>query len=187
MGKFLTGKARLEQTDRKRVWKLLDNEVYKANDGDIYIAPRNMYTDNYTIPLWISALAGSPVDYDTRCSHIHDSMCFLHHAILINLTEKELRDKGYLKFSEKNNTWVCEDIPVEYLYKRKVGKMEANNILYECMEAVGAPLSDRVKLRLGTIFNIGWFIDVWTNKIFELDLNRIYEEDYWRENVPVRR
>ena len=73
MCKFLTGKARLQQTDKKRIWKLLDNEVYKANDGNIYMAPRNMQTDNYTVPLWAAPLGGSPVDYDTRCSHIHDS------------------------------------------------------------------------------------------------------------------
>ena len=40
MGKFLTGKSRVQQTDRKRIWKLLDNEVYKADDGVIYLAPR---------------------------------------------------------------------------------------------------------------------------------------------------
>lgn len=44
MCRFLTGKARLQQTDRRRIWKLLDNEVFKANDDKIYLAPRNMYT-----------------------------------------------------------------------------------------------------------------------------------------------
>ena len=185
--KFLTGKARLQQTDRKRVWKLLDNIIYKAKNGKIYMAPRNMYTDCYTIPLWAAPFGGSPIDYDTRASIMHDCVCYIHGAILIKLTEKELRDKGYLRFSDKNNMWVCEDIPAEFLYTEEMGKMEANNLLYECMEATEIPLIDRIKLRTGTIFNIGWIIDLWTNKVFNVDLNKVYEEEYWRENVPVRR
>ena len=187
MCKFLTGKSRLQQSDRKRVWRLLDNEVFKANDGTLHMAPRNMLSDNYTIPLWMAAIAGSPVDYDTRCSHIHDQVCYSHEALIINLTEKELRDKGYLRFSDKKNMWVCEDVPAEFLTKREMGKMEANNLLYECMEAAGEPLWSSLIIRVGTIFNAGWIIDLLTHKVFELDLNRVYDEEYWRENVPIRR
>ena len=187
MCKFLTGKSRLQQSDRKRVWRLLDNEVFKANDGTLYMAPRNMLSDNYTIPLWMAVIAGSPVDYDTRCSHIHDQVCYSHAALIINLTEKELRDKGYLRFSDKKNMWVCEDVPAEFLMSKEMGKMEANNLLYECMEAAGENWWSSFILRVGTIFNIGWIIDLLTHKVFELDLNRVYDEEYWRENVPIRR
>lgn len=186
MGKFLTGKARLQQIDRKRMWKLLDNELYKANDGKIYMAPRNMYTDNYTIPSFVAIIAGSPIDYDTRCSHIHDQLCYSHEALLIKLTEAELRSRGYLRFFEKNNMWVCENIPAEFLYTEKRGKFAANNLLYECMEAAGESWLSRVLVRFGTCFNIGWFIDILTHKVFDLDLNRVYEESFWRENVPQR-
>lgn len=186
MCRFLTGKARIQQTDRKRVWKLLDNEVYKANDGKLYLAPRTMYTDNYTIPLWASWIAGSPVDYDTRCSHIHDQFCYNHQALMITLTEEELREKGYLKYSEKTVMWVCEDIPVKYLVKRKVSKFETNNMLYECMEAAGEPWLSRALVRAGVAFNIGWYIDSWTGKVFDLDLSRIYDEKYWREHVKAK-
>ena len=82
--------------------------------------------------------------------------------------------------------WVCEDIPAEYLFKKKVGKIETNNILYECMEAADVPLMARLKIRAGVVFNIGWHIDILTHKVFELDLNRVYEEEFWRENVPRR-
>ena len=183
MCRFLTGKARLQQTEKKRVWKLLDNEVYKANDGRLYLAPRTMQTDNYTIPCWIAWVAGSPVDHDTRCSHIHDQFCYNREALMINLTEKELRDKGYLRYFEKSNMWVCEDIPAEYLAKRKVGKWETDNMLYECMEAANIPFLSRCIIRFGVLFNIGWLIDLWTNKIFELDLDRVYDEKYWDEHV----
>ena len=92
MCRFLTGKARLQQTDKKRIWKLFDNELYKADDGNIYLVPRNMQTDNYTIPCWIAWLAGSPVDYDTRASHLHDLWCYVREALVVTLTEKEFYD-----------------------------------------------------------------------------------------------
>lgn len=186
MCRFLTGNARAQQTDRKRMWKLLDNVVYKADDGKLYLAPRNMYTDFYTIPGFVAPVAGSPVDYDTRCCVIHDQVCYSHQALMINLTEKELMDKGYYRYSEKNNMWICEDIPAEFLYTEKKSKFAANNLLYECMKACNVPLWDRLKIRLGTCFNAGWHIDILTHKVFELDLNRVYEEEFWRENVPRR-
>ena len=186
MCKFLTGNARAQQTDRKRMWKLLDNVLYKANNGKLYLAPRNMYTDFYTIPGFVAPIAGSPVDYDTRCSHIHDQLCYNREALMINLTEEELRNKGYLRFSEKNMMWVCEDVPAEYLTKRKVGKWETDNMLYECMEAANIPFISRCIIRFGVLFNIGWVIDKLTNKVFELDLNRVYEEEYWNEHVPAK-
>ena len=186
MCRFLTGNARAQQTDRKRMWKLLDNVLYKANNGKLYLAPRNMYTDFYTIPGFAAVVAGSPIDYDTRCCVEHDLGCYSHTMLIVNLTEKELRDKGYLRFSDKKNMWVCEDIPAEFLYTEKIGKVGVNNLLYECMEACGVPLWDRIKIRIGVCFNFGWYIDILTHKIFELDLNRVYEEDFWRENVPQR-
>ena len=106
MGKFLTGKARLQQIDRKGYWRLLDNEIYKDDNGDIHITPRNMLSDNYTIPLWIDLLVGSPVDFDTRCCHLHDLQCFSHETLTVALTEEELIKKGYLRYSEKNKMWI---------------------------------------------------------------------------------
>lgn len=186
MCRFLTGKARLQQTDKRRIWKLLDNEIYKANDGKIYIVPRNMQTDSYTIPCWIAWLAGSPVDHDTRASHLHDELCYGHEAIVVNLTEKELRDKGYLRFLEKHNMWICEDIPAEYLSKEKVSKVKTDNLLYECMKAAYVPRINRIIIRGGVFFNIGWLIDFWTGKVFEFELEKIYEEEYWDKHVRAK-
>lgn len=183
MCKFLTGSARIQQTNRRRIWRLLDNEVFLSNKGELLLAPRNMLSDNYTIPLWISFIAGSPVDFDTRGSHIHDELCYCREALIINLTVEELKEKGYLRFSEKNNMWVCEDVPAEFLKKRKVTKLEANNILYGCMEASGVPLLNRIIIRLGVVFNIGWFIDYLLGRVFKLDLDRVYTKEYWDENV----
>lgn len=187
MCKFLTGPARIEQTERKRTWKLLDNEVFKANDGTLYLAPRNMFSDNYTIPMWMSWLAGSPVDFDTRCSHVHDLCCYAHEALIINLTEKELRDRGYLRYSDKNKMWVCEDVPSECLGTKELSKLKTNNLLYECMEASGVPFINRWIIRIGVIFNVGWFLDSLFNRIIYLDLEEVYSEDYWKEELNARR
>ena len=183
MCKFLTGPARLQQTKKKRIWKLIDNEVFKADDGKLYLAPRNMYTDNYTIPMWVAIIAGSPVDLDTRCSHVHDQFCYNREALMINLTEGDLIAKGYLRFSHPNNIWICEDVPAEFLTKRKVGKWETNNMLYCCMKAAGVPLFNRILVRLGVCFNIGWYIDLLLGKVFELELDKVYSEEYWDEHV----
>lgn len=183
MCKFLTGKARVQQTELKRIWKLLDNELFKADNGKIYMAPRNMYTDFYTIPCWVAFVAGSPVDYDVRCSSCHDEFCYTHTALIVTLTEEELKEKGFLRYSEKNKMWICEDVPVEFLAKEKIGKFRANNIFYECMVSSGVPLISRLIIRAGVACNLNWFIYKWVGKVFELELNRVYDEAYWREHV----
>ena len=179
MCRFLTGASRLQQTKKKRVWKLLDNEVFKANDGTIYIAPRTFQSDNFTIPLFLAWLTGSPVDFDTRCSHIHDVFCSTHYALVIKLSEEELKDKGYLRYSEKNKMWICEDIPPEFISKKKIGKFKANNIFYECMEVSGVPKFYRVLYRIGVALNLNWFISVLFKKVVNPDLNKIYTDSYW--------
>ena len=183
MCKFLTGKARIQQVERKGYWRLLDNEVYKDDNGDIHLTPRNMLTDNYTIPLWIDLFVGSPVDFDTRCSHAHDLQCYSHEALLVNLTEEELKEKGYLRYSEKNKMWICEDVPPEFLSTRKISKLGANNMLFRSMRAAGIPLWDRIKVRIGVSFNLNWFIYKWLGKTFDLDLEKIYTEAFWEEHV----
>ena len=186
MGKFLVGKARVQQTDKKRIWKLLDNEVYKADDGKIYLAPRNMYSDFYTIPYLVMPIAGSPIDYDARSCHLHDALCYAHEALLINLTEEELKEKGYLRYSEKVGMWVCEDVPPEYLAKEKVSKCKANNILYESMRAAGESLISCILIRVGVAANLRWFINEWLDNVLELDFNRVYDEEYWRGFVGTK-
>lgn len=186
MGRFLTGKARVQQTDKKRIWKLLDNEVYKADDGRIYLAPRSMYSDFYTIPSWCAVLAGSPVDYDARGAHIHDEMCYCHESLLIALTEEELKEKGYLRYSEKVGMWVCEDVPAEYLAKEKVSKYKANNILYECMRAAGENWLNCILIRLGVSMNLRWLLNELLDNVLELDFNKVYQEDYWRGFVGTK-
>ena len=83
MGRFLTQKVRMEQCCQRRYWHTLDNELYKDDDGTIYIVPRHFKTDNFTIPSWVAFLAGSPVDFRVEPSHVHDIQCDFHKAIYV--------------------------------------------------------------------------------------------------------
>ena len=183
MGKFLTGASRIKQVNRKRVWSLIDNELYKDDDGSIHLAPRSMYTDNYTIPMFIAIIAGSPVDYSVLSSHQHDLCCFTKQILCVELTETELKDKGLLWYNERAKMWVCENIPPEYLYTKEVSKKEANDMFYRCMKACDIPTFNRYLYRFGVCFNLMWYVDDWRGKVFKLDLSQIYNEEYWDKNT----
>ncbi len=179
MGQYLTNKVRLEQTSKKRVFRILDNELYKDDDGTIYIVPRFFCTDNYTIPLWVSFIGGSPVDYRVEPSHLHDLACYSFYVVYTILNEDELKEKGYYRYSTSRQLWVCENIPKEYLSMKKVSKKEANDLLYRAMKAAGIPLLKRIIVRIGVFFNIGWFIIKFKKSQFILDLDNFYEQSFW--------
>ena len=179
MGRYLTQKVRIEQTNKTRIFRTLDNELYKDDDGTICIVPRYFQTDNYSIPLWISVIGGSPVDYRIEPSHEHDIQCIFHKLIYVTLTEEELLEKGYYRFSEHRQLWVCEDIPKEYLAVKPVSKFQANNMLYRGMRSVGTPLYKCCVVRAGVACNLQWYIDSWKKEVPPVDLDRFYDYDYW--------
>lgn len=179
MGAFLTEKVRLEQTGKTRVFRILDNELYQDDDEVIYIVPRYMQTDNYTIPLWISTIGGSPVDYRLEPSHLHDLACYSFSVIYVNLTKEELIMKGFYRYSKNRELWVCENIPKEFLKVKSVTKMQANSLLYRAMKAAKVPFFKRWIVRIGVAFNIGWFIKKWKKLEVPIDLDRIYDKDFW--------
>ena len=186
MGRFLTQKVRMEQCCQRRYWHTLDNELYKDDDDTIYIVPRHFKTDNYTIPMFVAILAGSPVDFRVEPSHLHDHVCDSASCVYITLTEEELMEKGYYRFSEKRQLWVCEDIPKEYLaVKKGFTKKQCNDLFWRALCATNIPTVSRITLRLGVIFNIGWFIIKWQKRFMDIDLDRFYDLDYWEEVVPV--
>ena len=179
MGEYLTERVRLEQTEKKRVFRTLDNELYKDDDGTIYIVPRYFCTDNYTIPMWVSWLGGSPVDYRVEPSHLHDLGCYCLAVVYTVLSEEELKEKGYYRYSIARQLWACDNIPSEFLRIKFVNKKEANDLLYRAMRAAGIPLLKRCLIRAGVFFNIGWYIRQWQRRIIEIDLDRFYEKGFW--------
>jgi hypothetical protein len=186
MGRFLTQKVRMVQCDERRYWHTLDNELYQDDDGTIYIVPRYFKTDNYTIPMFASVLGGSPVDFRVEISHVHDQICYSAHGVYVTLTEEELKEKGYYRFSENRQLWVCEDIPKEFLAKRKFTKKQANDLFWRALCSTNIPKINRIILRVGTVFNVGWRWVQLRNKFVDFDLDRFYDIDYWEEIVPIK-
>ena len=185
MGRFLTQKVRMEQCHERRYWHTHDNELYKDDDGTIYLTPRHFKTDNYTIPTFAAIIGGTPVDFRVEIAHIHDALCYSAHGVYVTLTEEELLEKGYYRFSENRQLWVCEDIPKEYLAKKKFTKRQCNNLFWRALCSVPIPWINRIILRIGVIFNIGWYWAALTKRFIDFDLNRFYDKDYWEEVVPI--
>lgn len=172
MGKFLTGHSRLEQLDFHEMWKLLDNQLYKDDDGTIYLCPRNLLTDGFSIPNLLSIFAGSKMKFDTRASSQHDFECYYHKKVIVNLTEVELRKMLLLR--AHNDIEICEDIPVEYLTVKDTTFNETNNRFLRMLQSVHSISAWQAKkLRFGVNFNIGWLF-----KPNTFNIDEIYEVDY---------
>lgn len=153
MGNWLTSKSRLEQGERKQ-WFLCDNELYKDDDGEIYLVPRNYETDNYTIPNWIAWVAGSKSEEDVRPSHIHDFGCQYHQLIRLKIGEKLLKDMRYLRIY--NDKFICEDIPTRFLELVPVTKWEIDCLFKRAMKSAGVSNPVSSVYRGGVFFNFGW-------------------------------
>ena len=172
---WLTYKSRLEQSNTTNDWYLVDNELYKDEDGAIYITPRNYITDNYTIPDWVAWLAGGKTKWDVRPSHIHDFGCQFHQLLRVTLTESELRQRRLLRThidKEKDEEIpVCENIPTKYIEIIPVTKWEIDCLFKRAMKATGDIPNKVLNLfRCGVFFNVGWVL----GDHLPFDLSKIY-------------
>ncbi len=161
--RFLTAASRIEQLPQKRMYRLLDNELYLDDDGSIYLAWRGYTTDNYT---WINAS-----EYDIRCSHIHDVGCQYHQLVRVKATEWDLNRFGYLRLHK--GKMVCENIPVEYLEAVDVTGHEVNNLFYRMLRDADNPKTPKAVqclYRAGVSFNLHWF----TTGKEKIDLTRLF-------------
>ena len=172
MGKFLTAHSRFEQLNIPEKWKLIDNQLYKDDDGIIYLCPRNYITDGYTIPSWLTIVGGSKMKYDTRASSQHDYECSYHKCIITNIDEDKLRSMGFLRTSNGIN--VCDNIPLEFLTIKKTSFIETNKRFMRMLKSVNNIPKWRAKMMYQAVnLNMSW---LWTQN--ELDENKIYEVDY---------
>lgn len=172
MGQFLTAHSRLEQLNTPGKWKLIDNQLYKDDDGTIYLCPRNYITDGFTIPNWLSFLAGSKMNYDTRASSQHDFECSYHKVILVNMSENRLRSMGLLHAS--NGIEVCENIPLKFLSIKDTTFLETNGRFVRMLQSVNnIPKWRKTLFKKGVNLNIGW---IFSKHI--LSKSKIYEVDY---------
>ena len=168
---WLTDKSRLEQSNEPNDWFLLDNELYKDEDGAIYLVPRNYKTDNYTVPDWVAWLAGSKAKWDVRPSHIHDFGCQFHQLIRITLTEQQLRQMRFLR--THHDKIICENLPIKFLEIIPVTKWEIDCLFKRAMKATKViPAKVYNLFRGGVFFNFGWL-----GNHPPFDLSKIYTKE----------
>ena len=169
MGKFITSSSEAKQLPRKGMYKLSHNELYKDDDGTIYLAWRLFRTDQFT---WINAC-----DWDTRCSHIHDVGCKYHQVVEVLLTEHQLKQKRFIQY--EGDDVVCKDIPAKYLKVKDVSGHWINNLFYRMLRDADCPKTPKYiqyLYRAGVALNLAWF----KSGKFKIDLNLLYNEA-WNE------
>lgn len=165
MGQWLTSKGSVTESNIPNRVITNTNQLYKDNDGSIYMVPRNTVTDNYTIPLGINKSK-----YDTRPSHLHDIGCYYHKVIKVNLPEYIIR-QDYL-YLDTNNNVVCKDIPIEYLVIEDISFNNVNNLFYRAMGSIiSIPKYINIVYRLGVGLNLNWLL----TGIDNIELNNIYK------------
>lgn len=176
--KFLTYFTEILQTPEPNYWITKHNQLFKDENGAIYLVPRFFITDGYTIPDWIVWLAGGRMKYDIRAAIEHDLECRFHKCIKVLLTEKELVEMGFLRTHKKvlgNETFyitVCDDIPVRYLSIEHTTFNQTNSRFKRMMLATGLIKKWRAAmLRFGVNFNYKWFIE----GCKDLDLYKLYK------------
>lgn len=171
MGKFLTTSSAATQLPKKGMYQLSRNELYKDDDGTIYMVWRLFWTDHFT---WI--VSG---DWDTRCSHLHDEGCRHHQIIRVKLTEQQLRKCRYLVV--KNDEVICHDLPPQFLEVIDVTGHWINNLFYRMLRDADCPKTPKhiqLLYRAGVALNLGWFK---TGK-HKIDLKNIYNDE-WNKMV----
>lgn len=171
MGRFITAKSRMEQTE-SGYWKTIDNELFLDDDGSLYIVPRYFWSDGYTFPGLVMAILGDKNFYDARPAHGHDLGCRFHEVMKINLTLSQLKLLGYLCLY--NDKVICDDVPLEYITVEKKSKIWVDNFFKRMMKAAGVPKLQRYIIRFGVFFNWNWFLKTGKKSILTFD---IYNED----------
>jgi hypothetical protein len=167
MSKFLTASSEAKQLPKKGMFVLSHNELYKDEDGTIYIAWRGFRTDQFT---WLRK-----ANWDTRAAHIHDVGCKYHQVVEVLLTEHQLCQKGYLQYID--GEVICKDIPAHYLRVKDVSGHWINNLFYRMLRDADCPKTPKYiqcLYRAGVACNVGWFK---SGKI-KIDLDKIYNEEW---------
>lgn len=172
MGRFITSKSRIEQTDTPGYWKTLDNELYLDDDSNLCLTPRYFWSDGYTFPGIVMVILGDKQKWDVRAAHGHDLFCRFHQRIRVNMSLTNLKIHNYLH--DHNGKIVCEDIPLEYLEIEKISKRWADDCFKRMMLACNVP-EEKIKIiRFGVIFNLNWYLKTGKKSILEYN---IYNED----------
>lgn len=163
MALMLTSKSEITQV-KSGLWRTNNNELMMLDNGRMMFVPRNFETDNIT---FISC------DFaDVRASHFHDVGCKYHQVIYTTLNLEQLCLYGLL--SDKTGKWICEDIPVKYLYTEKVGFNEINHIFKQALLACHENKVKSWAMFAATYLNVNWLFYRFNKK--QIDFNKFYNE-----------
>lgn len=162
---WITSKPLKVQDDSYNEDVVIVNQLYKDKDNTVYLAPRKLVTDNYTMPLGINKNK-----YDVRPSHFHDIGCRYHQMIVVDLPIETIKRKYLFKFK---NTIFCRDIPKKFLKVITVTGNEVNDLFYRMMRDANIPKWICCLYRSGVSLNFGWFR---TGKE-KINLDKIYKEE----------
>lgn len=165
---WITDKSPILQSNIPNKVETLNNQVY-YNNGNAYLIPRGLISDNYTIPLGINKSK-----LDVRPSHLHDIACKYHQLILIDLPIRYM-EKNFLEDIEidGNDITICRDIPIECLKTIKVDFNTANNLLKEAMEDANIPKKYCRLYRFAVNFNLNWLFTGKDN----INLDKLYRDN----------
>lgn len=163
---WITSRGCTIQDDNPNEVVTRTNQLYWDDKYNVlYLVPRNLVTDNYTIPFGINKSK-----WDIRPSHLHDIGCKYHKLIVVDLPIYTIVDK-YL-YSSDGNIY-CKDIPIEYLKVVSIKYNDNNNLFYRAMIDCNINKFSSSIYRIGVQFNIGWFL----NKPPTINLSKIYKEE----------
>lgn len=172
MGSFLTSHTRLIQTGIKGIWCTEANQLFKDDDGRIFLAPICTLTDGYSIPKPFHFIAGGMFEHDTRPAVQHDWECYYHKALVVNMTEVQLRKAQLLRY--ENGLWICDDIPFSQISVVETTFDETNSRFRRMLKSIKT-IPDWQKKMIGDAvnLNIGWL-----KKPIAFEEDRLYRVDY---------
>lgn len=163
---WITSRGCIIQDDNPNEVVTRTNQLYHDTKyNKIYLVPRNLVSDNYTIPLGINKSK-----WDVRPSHLHDIGCKYHKLIVVDLPLHIIIEK-YLCTKDKYT--YCKDIPIEYLKIVDIKFNSNNNLFYRAMRDCNINNFSSCLYRVGVQFNIGWLF----GKPPSINLSKIYKEE----------
>ena len=161
---WLTDKSPILQSNIPNKVETLYNQLY-YHEGNTYLIPRGLITDNYTIPFGINKSK-----WDARPSHLHDIGCKFHQVILVELPLHVITER-YLK--DIDNHTICIDIPKEFLKVVDIKFNDCNNLLRDGMKDLNIPPHVYNLYRFAVNFNINWLFTGKNN----INLDSLYKSN----------
>ena len=173
MAEFLTSTPDIRQTRVEGIWYTVQNQLFKDDDGRIFLAPRCTLTDGYSIPKPFHIIAGGQFEHNISPAVQHDWECYYRKALVVNLSVVQLRKSQLLDF--KNDMWICNDIPLQFLSIVDTTFDETNSRFRRMLKCLTNIAEWKRKLIGNSVnLNANWFL----KEPHTFNTDRIYRIDY---------